>query len=161
MSKTIKGIIKEEIEKFLIKEFYYADRKRAVNNCMSMFDQIMQNWCLISYTKGMQVLTRNHWKRELSTNLKACFSSQVQCSPKVALRYRESVIDEAFTKKLKTIDKSIAKLEKKFSEEKFPTNNEAFTNVVNDFLKNALPAIKEVLINYNDNGISTFCDSLI
>ena len=124
--------------------------------------RIIQNWCLIDYTKydKRYEKLRGHWKVKLEAHLKNIASHKLKGNNSYETRlkvFKEIWYDEReFATDSYVVNLIISS---KFNEEKIPTNSEAYSHVISDCMKET-DKMLDVIAKASYNVIDQYVESL-
>ena len=147
----IKRAVRESIDKLLRENNllleYYGTRDKFKKEIKNRFEQIFQNYCLITYGTPYKMEELRHWYREYDTQMDYLYNYQITNNDSSKARYKalSEAIDEWMTK----FDGFVKRFkEKKLPKEKIDPDCEEIDKAIRNFVDN-LDVIKEYLARYD------------
>lgn len=162
MNKQVKKLIRDAVNHSIDKVlFEYAlPMDRFMNRYMDLSQQILENWCLIRYSRliGREEYV-THWKHELRGHILTLARLKISANNTFKKRYKTILRvwqELEYTSDIEVINKTI---NNKFQNENFDTHSEVYYQVLND-CRDASSAIVNVLANAEITTIDSYIESL-
>ena len=135
-------------------------RKSVKQRISNIFPQIIENWCLIKYSKDNNVNSDliNHWKSELSTHI--INASRLQIKDNDSFDNRKTLLNQLINEEdftdVNIIDMTICT---KFKKENIDISTREYGNVLMDFINN-LNKIVDIIALKNRDSILDYITNL-
>lgn len=158
----LKEYIIKKIENMPIVEMAY-DRKKYKDNIEGLGYQLLENWCLIHYSKlsGKNETLIKHWEDELSAHIDNICKMNLNFDKKTAIK---EVLYKTMELNNNTDNSLINKIAKKFYEENIDIEDPLVEDTINDWIEYGADELIDILSvktnKYNYNNVINFINSI-